>query len=394
MSHRKFRRPRRGNLGFLPRRRTNHHRGRIRSFPADKSAQKPHLTAFVGFKAGMTHVMREVERTGSSMNKKQVVEPATIIETPPLRIVGMVGYVETPRGLRALSTVWAQNMSDEFKRRFYKNWYKSKKKCFQKASDKVANGGNAQLMERIKKYCSVVRVICHTQTKLLNNRTKKAHILEVQINGGNVVEKVDFAASLFEQEVKVDQVFSDFDLCDVIGVTKGHGFTGVVKRFGVKRLPRKTHRGLRRVGCIGSWHPANVQWTVARAGQLGYHHRTEVNKRIYRVGKALSSENKGNASTEYDLTEKNITPMGGFVRYGVVNNDFILIKGCCVGIRKKQLILRQSMHTRTKNKLTEPVNLKFIDTSSKMGHGRFQTSAEKDKYYVASKKVAEKEANA
>ena len=371
----------------MPRRRTKHPRGRIRSFPKDNSANKPHLTAFVGFKAGMTHVMREVERTGSNLNKKQIVEPATVIETPPVRAVGLVGYVETPRGLRALTTVWAQNLGDEFKRRFYKNWYKSKKKCFTKAVQKIENGGNAQLLERIKKYCTVVRVIVHTQTGLLNNQTKKAHVMEIQVNGGSIADKVDFGAGLFEKEVKVDQVFSDFDVCDVIGVTKGHGVTGVVKRFGVKRLPRKTHRGLRRVGCIGSWHPANVQWTVARTGQHGFHHRTEMNKRIYRVGKAPSEENKANAATDYDLTEKHITPMGGFVRYGEVNNDFIMIKGCCVGLRKRQLILRHPIYTRTKNKLTEPVNLNFIDTSSKQGHGRFQTAAEKRKFFISSKKL-------
>lgn len=370
----------------MPRRRTKHPRGRIRSFPKDSAANKPHLTAFAGFKAGMTHVMREVERTGSALNKKQIIEAVTVIETPPLRVVGLVGYVETPRGLRALTTVWAQNLGDEFKRRFYKNWYRSKRKCFTKAVEKVASGGNAQLLARIKKYCSVVRVIVHTQTGLLNKKTKKSHVMEIQVNGGSLDEKVDWAAGLFEQEVKVDQVFSDFDLCDVIGVTKGHGFTGVVKRFGVKRLPRKTHRGLRRVGCIGSWHPANVQWTVARAGQLGFHHRTEVNKRIYRVGKAASEENKANAATDYDLTEKHITPMGGFVRYGEVNNDFIMIKGCCVGLRKRQLLLRKSMHTVTKSKLTEPIHLNFIDTSSKLGHGRFQTTAEKEKFYISSKK--------
>lgn len=392
MSHRKFIRPRRGNLGFMPRRRTKHPRGRIRSFPRDDASQKPHLTAFVGFKAGMTHIMREVDRAGSALHKKQIVEAATVIETPPMQVVGLVGYIDTPRGLRALSTVWAQNLGEEFKRRFYKNWYRSKKKAFAKNQEKVESGSFQKNLDRIKKYCSVVRVICHTLVSQLNNRTKKAHILEIQVNGGSVAEKVDFATGLFEQQVKVDQVFEDSDVCDVIGVTKGHGFTGVVKRFGVKALPRKTHRGLRRVGCIGSWHPANVQWTVARAGQLGFHHRTEMNKRIYRVGKAPSAENRANAATDYDLTEKHITPMGGFVRYGVVNHDYVLIKGCCVGLRKRQLILRQTMHTRTKNKLTEPIHLKFIDTSSKMGRGRFQTSAEKDKYYIASRKVAQKQA--
>lgn len=116
-----------------------------------------------------------------------------------------------------------------------------------------------------------------------------------------MTEKVNFAYDLFEKEVSIDQVFEDFQMIDVLGVTKAHGVTGVVKRFGVKKLPRKTHRGLRRVGCIGAWHPANVQWTVARTGNYGYHHRTEQNKRIYRVGKA-GDDSSG--STEFDLTKK------------------------------------------------------------------------------------------
>merc|ERR1711879_332072 len=57
---------------------------------------------------------------------------------------------------------------------------------------------------------------------------------------------------------------------------------GVTTRWGVTRLPRKTHRGLRKVACIGAWHPAAVQWSVPRAGQNGYHHRTECLRRFYK----------------------------------------------------------------------------------------------------------------
>ncbi|CAG8766220.1 12770_t:CDS:1, partial [Racocetra fulgida] len=59
-------------------------------------------------------------------------------------------------------------------------------------------------------------------------------------------------------------------------------------------------------------------YSVPRAGQNGYHHRTEVNKKIYRIGKG---DDKSNASTEYDLTVKQITPLGGFPHYGYVNED-------------------------------------------------------------------------
>lgn len=99
-------------------------------------------------------------------------------------------------------------------------------------------------------------------------------------------QKVDFATGLFEKEVTVDGVVGQDEMIDIMGVTKGHGTQGVIKRYGVKHLPKKTHRGYRRVGCIGSWHPARVRWTVPRTGNKGFHHRTELNKKVYRVGKA------------------------------------------------------------------------------------------------------------
>jgi len=55
----------------------------------------------------MTHIVRDVDKVGSKLHKKEVVEAVTIIETPPMVIVGLVGYIDTPRGLRALTTVWA-----------------------------------------------------------------------------------------------------------------------------------------------------------------------------------------------------------------------------------------------------------------------------------------------
>jgi len=91
MSHRKFEHPRHGSLGFLPRKRCKHFRGRIRKFPKDDPSQEVNVTGFIGYKAGMTHIQREVTRLGSRLNKKDIVEPVTIIETPPLVVVGIVG---------------------------------------------------------------------------------------------------------------------------------------------------------------------------------------------------------------------------------------------------------------------------------------------------------------
>jgi len=381
MSHRKFEAPRSGHLGFLPKKRTKQHSGRIRTFPKDDDSSAPcHLTAFRGYKAGMTHIVRAVNRPGALMHKREVVDAVTVIETPPMVVVGVVGYVETPRGLRALTTVFAEHLSEEFKRRCYKNWYKCKRKAYTKYAKKYEDGAKdieAEL-NRISKFCSVVRLITHTQVRKLNLRLKKAHIMEIQVNGGaTVADKVAFAKSLFEKEVSVDSVFAKDENIDVIGVTKGHGYEGVTTRWGVTRLPRKTHRGLRKVACIGSWHPARVSTTVPRAGQNGYFHRTEINKKVYRIGQ---KGDNASCQTEADLTAKSITPMGGFVRYGEINEDWIMIKGACVGVKKRPLVLRKSLLTHSSRKALEEIDIKFIDTSSKLGHGRFQTADEKAKF--------------
>merc|ERR1711890_147786 len=165
-------------------------------------------------------------------------------------------------------------------------------------------------------------------------------MLELQVNGGDSAQKVHFACGLFEKNISVFDVVAQDENIDCVGVTQGHGRKGVTSRWGTKKLPRKTHRGLRKVACIGAWHPARVSYTVARGGQKGYHHRVEINKKIYRVGKGYSQNEAGKvvknqASTAVDLTPKAITPIGGFPHYGEVKNEFLILKGSVMGCRKR-----------------------------------------------------------
>jgi large subunit ribosomal protein L3e len=379
MSHCKFEAPRHGSLGFLPKKRTKKHRGKVRSFPKDDPSKDPHLTAFMAYKAGMSHVVRDVNRPASKYHKKEIVDAVTILEAPPMVVVGVVGYVATPSGLRTLTTVWAQHLSIEAQRRFYRNWYTAKKKAFTKYAKKYEDKAESIQSElaRIAENCDVVRVIAHTQITKLNLRQKKAHICEIQINGGDAAAKVAFAKDLFEKEIGISSVFSQSENLDVCGVTKGHGMEGVTTRWGVTRLPRKTHRGLRKVACIGAWHPSRVAYSVARAGQNGYHHRTEINKKVYRIGKKGEADQ---CKTDADATSKGITPLGGFPHYGEINEDWIMLKGCVAGTKKRPLTLRKCLLSHSKRAHLEEINLKFIDTSSKLGHGRFQTAEEKAKF--------------
>ncbi|RZC72298.1 hypothetical protein C5167_035501 [Papaver somniferum] len=291
----------------------------VKSFPKDDSSKPCRLTAFLGYKAGMTHIVREVEKPGSKLHKKETCEAVTIIETPPMVVVGVVGYIRTPRGLRSLGTVWAQHLNEEVKRRFYKNFAKSKKKAFVKYSKKYeTEEGKKDIqsqLEKLKKYCTVIRILAHTQ-------------------------------------VPVDAIFQKDEMIDIIGVTKGKGYEGFPTQL------------------LGLVKTDTTTWT-------------EMNKKIYRLGKV--GQESHTALTEFDRTEKDITPMGGFPHYGIVNEDYLLIKGCCVGPKKRVVTLRQPLLKQTSRLAMEEIKLKFIDTSSKFGHGRFQTTDEKNKYFGRAK---------
>merc|ERR1712127_1087697 len=278
-SHRKFEHPRHGHLGFKPRKRARQIRGRIRSHPKDDQTKKPHLTAFMGYKVGQTHISRAVERSGSYNNGKDITEVVTLIETPPMTVVGVVAYKQTSKGLEKIGVVWAKHLAQEFIKRICKSKNQEASKDSKFISSKLA---------AFKKEASVVRVIAHTNMKKMNHEgadkyidgQKKAHVMEIQVNGGSIAEKVDFSNSLLEKMLAIDSVFENNEILDTIAVTTGKGFKGVISRWHTKKLPRKTHKGLRKVGCIGAWHPSRILWTIARAGQKGFHHRTERNKRI------------------------------------------------------------------------------------------------------------------
>ena len=110
-------------------------------------------------------------------------------------------------------------------------------------------------------------------------------------------------------------------------------------------------------------HPF-FRFTDAAHSSDGYHHRTELNKKIYRIGLGTDANN---GSTDADATHKGITPLGGFPHYGIVKNDFLMLKGSVPGTKKRVLTIRKSLMVHTSRRDLEKVQLKFIDTSSKFG---------------------------
>lgn len=148
-----------------------------------------------------------------------------------------------------------------------------------------------------------------------------------------------------------------------------------------------------KVACIGCWHPTRLGYYVARPGQNGLHHRTELNKKIFKLGKALK-EDPHNATCEQDITKKSITPQGGFPHYGVVTNPYVMIKGSTPGPCKRIITLRRPLAPQTSRAAQEKITLKFIDTSSKLGHGHFQTQEERRKFMGPTKKTLAQEQKA
>ncbi|KAG9130553.1 hypothetical protein Leryth_011809 [Lithospermum erythrorhizon] len=145
MSHRKFEHPRHGSAPrFLYEEANNRQRG--------KGCK---LTAFLGYKAGMTHIVRDVEKPGSKLHKKETCEAVTIIETPPMVVVGVVGYVKTPRGLRCLNTVWAQHLSEEGDEAFTRPVGRSRRKLSLSIQRNLGNEGKKRYILtglKMKKY--------------------------------------------------------------------------------------------------------------------------------------------------------------------------------------------------------------------------------------------------
>src|SRR4030067_1881643 len=108
MGHRKKHAPKHGSLAYLPRKRAKAPVARIRHWPK-LDAATPRLLGFTGYKAGMTYIFTIEDRKRSPNFGKEVVRPTTVIETPPILIIGIRTYTKTPYGLKHLTEAWMKD---------------------------------------------------------------------------------------------------------------------------------------------------------------------------------------------------------------------------------------------------------------------------------------------
>lgn len=319
---------RRGSLEYWPHRRAHRQMPRVRSWPR---VQEQIPEGIVGVKVGMTHIAMIDNSEGPSKGS-EIIRGATVVEIPKTYVYGIrlyskgyANYSKAERDIYSKQHVAALHMKDS------KN-----------AVDDISS-----IKAELSNY-SDIRALMYADLSTTNTGNKKIMRFEVGIGGGSIDEKFATAEKFFGKQVKVSDLFKGGDFIDITSITKGRGWAGVIKRYGVARLARKATNKIRHVGTLGPWHPPKVLYTVPQAGHMGYNYRTEINKRILKVG-AESEANSINVS-------------GGFTKYGNVHNDYLLVEGSLPGVPKRIVRIRKALRSSAQPK---EVQLTYVSLKSK-----------------------------
>lgn len=330
MGHRKYSAPRRGSVAFRPRARAKSLEARVRTWP-QTVAEKSSLLGFAGFKAGSIHILSIDDREKTPNFGKQLLNSATVIVTPPLKIIGIRAYRNNSYGQHAIFDVYAKDLPKELSRKFEA---KNKEDAFAKAE------------AELDKVSSIMAIVSITPSSVGLSQ-KIPFVFEVAVSGKDPKSQYDYVKSILGKEVRIKDIFQTGQNIDVFGITRGKGVEGPITRFGVKRKQRKSRKSVRAVGTLGPISPAVVMYTVARQGQRGFHQRTEYNKRILLM-----------SSTDKD-GEQSINPTGGFKHFGLVKGDYIVVRGSVPGVPKRLIKLRQPIRNVPK-KILEPKLLEVV----------------------------------
>ncbi|MEE8358494.1 MAG: 50S ribosomal protein L3 [Candidatus Hydrothermarchaeales archaeon] len=325
-------RPRRGSIGYSPRKRAKRIYGRIKTWPETTEVK---MQGFAGYKAGCSHVSVVDDRPHSEIKGQEINTMVTVIETPPMIVAGIRSYKKTTNGARTLTETWATKMSKDLARVF----------PFPKKP--------AQNLKEFKKSLEEaddIKLLVHTQPRMSALPKKKPEIMEHAIGGSDVNEKYEYAKELLGKELKITDVFKEGAIIDVISITKGKGFQSPRKKWGTKLLGRKDRKGERTAGNLGPFTPGAMMWTVPQSGQMGFHQRTEYNKKIMKIGE----------------DGQEVTPKGGFLKYGGIKGEYIIVQGSVPGPQKRMIRLRQAIRP-PKNMVEGKPDITYISTATQQG---------------------------
>ncbi len=320
-------------MQYWPRKRAKRIYARVRSHFKSNDC-KPFL--FAGYKAGMTHLIVTDNRASSTTTGEEIFVPVTAIECPSLKIAGIRFYKKTPNGLSPSSQI-SFKVDKELERKIVLP-KKTKEINFDEAEKSMGQYAD-------------IRLIVYTQPKLTGLEKKKPELFEMKL-GGTISDRLKWAKENQGKEITIESVFKDGDQIDVHSITKGKGYQGPVKRFGIGLRSHKSEKTIRGPGSLGGWRgQGHVMWRVAHAGQTGYHQRTEYNKHIVKIGKQANE----------------INPKGGFLRYGLIKNSYILVKGSVPGPTKRMIMFTKPI--RPNKKIPDsPPEIHYTSLKSKQGN--------------------------
>ncbi len=304
-------------MQFWPRVRAKRQYARVKAWAKDS---KDTMLGFIGYKAGMTHVMGIDTRKTAITKGEEIAVPVTVIECPPMKVAGIRLYVKKYQH---------KQPATEILFKFDKEM--SRKLVLSKKSSDVSSLDKLNPADYID-----AKILVYTQPKLTGIGKKKPEYMEIGMSG-TVADKIKFAKENHDKELTVDKIFKEGEYTDIHAVTKGKGLQGSIKRFGVPLKPHKSEKGVRRPGTLGGWSAqGHTLYRVPHAGQMGYHLRTEFNKQILKIS------NK----------PEEVNPKGAFLHYGNVKSTFILIKGSIAGPQKRAIVFTKP--TRLKTQQTIP----------------------------------------
>lgn len=302
---------------------------RIRTWPEINSEQ-PKLLGYAGFKVGCIQIVSIDDREKTPNHGKQLVSLGTVVATPPVAVIGIRGYHEDVDGTHALFDVFSNDMPKEVSRLIT---IKPKEGSLEKAE---------KLLNRISDLFAVVAVSPNN----IGLAQKKPYVFEVAVKGGDIKKQFDFLKSIFGKQVKVEDVFELGSTVDVASITKGKGWEGPITRWGVKKKQHKSRKSVRALGTLGPISPSSIMYTVPRAGQRGFHQRVEYNKRIMIMSNTEKNEFK-------------INPTGGYKHYGLVDGDFVVLKGSIPGTYRRLVKLRTQIRN-IQSKILKPNILEIV----------------------------------
>ncbi len=284
----------------------------------------------------MTHAFIVDYRKRSTTAGQEVSIPVTVVEVPPLRVAGARIYRRDPYGTHVVSEVWGPSNTPELARAIPTHP--------ESKEEPRAHFANSMGDE--------VRMMVYTQPNLVTGvPSKTPDLFEVRVSGEKFDERRAFAIQHLGAEFPLDQLIKEGEFLDVIGVTKGKGFQGHTKRWGVKLQPRKNSKHRRMIGTLGPHNPSFVSYRIPQAGQMGFHKRTQYNMRVLKIVK--------------DPRTEPIAPLGGFPHYGEVRASCVVLHGSLPGPAKR--LLRFRLPIRSQVVSVEKVDLRYFSTRSKQG---------------------------